>query len=246
MEGRERFLRSRPLVFLISRDQLPGLSCDPEPVAVRHHLVIKGRDSGRDAPSVAHRAELYATLNAANRLCGAAGVQILVKHAIIPLREALCEVPFVAHDGIIGQCFPIVNLDWKDMQELVAGILRAMGYKTMISPSGPDRGKDIIASPDGLGLEDPKIVVEVKHRKNSTMGAPEIRSLLGGLRPNDKSLYVSTGGFSKEARYEAERANNSLTLVDLDLLTDLIIQYYDQFDSESRTLLPLRKLYWPI
>jgi predicted Mrr-cat superfamily restriction endonuclease len=44
------------------------------------------------------------------------------------------------------------------MQELVAGILRAMGYKTLVSPAGADRGKDIIASPDGFGFEPPRIV----------------------------------------------------------------------------------------
>ena len=59
----------------------------------------------------------------------------------------------------------IINLGWKDMQELVAGILRAMGYKTQVSPDGADRGKDIVASPDGFGFEHPRIVVEVKHRK---------------------------------------------------------------------------------
>ncbi|MNP52884.1 hypothetical protein D3C76_1473060 [compost metagenome] len=47
-------------------------------------------------------------------------------------------------------------LPWDDMQDLVAGILRAMGYKTQVSPAGPDRGKDIIASPDGFGFENPR------------------------------------------------------------------------------------------
>lgn len=140
----------------------------------------------------------------------------------------------------------IANIDWEEMQELVAGILRAMGYKTMVSPRGPDRGKDIIASPDGLGLEDPKIIVEVKHRKNSSMGSPEVRSLLGGLRQNEKALFVSSGGFTKEAKYEAERANNPLTLIDLDLLVRLIFQYYDDFDAETKALLPLKKIYWPV
>jgi restriction system protein len=131
------------------------------------------------------------------------------------------------------------------MQELVAGILRAMGYKTRISPKGADRGKDIIASPDGLGLENPKIVVEVKHRQGS-MGSPEVRSFLGGLRPSDKGLYISTGGFSKDAKYEAERANIPITLVDSDILVELIIQYYDSFDNDTKTLVPLKKIYWPI
>ena len=69
----------------------------------------------------------------------------------------------------------IINLGWKDMQELVAGILRAMGYKTQVSPDGADRGKDIVASPDGFGFEHPRIVVEVKHRKGQ-MDSQEIRS----------------------------------------------------------------------
>ena len=131
------------------------------------------------------------------------------------------------------------------MQELVAGILRAMGYKTRISPKGADRGKDIVASPDGLGLEEPKIIVEVKHRQGQ-MGSQEIRSFLGGLRARDKGLYVSTGGFTKDARYEAERSNVPLTLIDSDIIVELIIQNYDSFDSDTKSLVPLKKIYWPI
>jgi len=108
----------------------------------------------------------------------------------------------------------IVRLEWDEMQELVAGILRAMGYKTRVSPPGADRGKDIVASPDGFGFEDPRIVVEVKHRPRNSMGAPEIRGFLGGRHPGDKGLYVSTGGFSKDALYEAERANIPVGLIE--------------------------------
>lgn len=138
----------------------------------------------------------------------------------------------------------ILELDWEEMQELVAGILRAMDCKTIVSSKGPDRGRDILASPDGLGLNEPRIVVEVKHRKGQ-MGSPEIRSFTGGLRPKDKGLYVSTGGYTKEAKYEAERSNNPITLVDADMLISLIIQYYDNFDPDARSLIPLTKIYWP-
>jgi len=44
----------------------------------------------------------------------------------------------------------IARLSWSQMQHLVAGILRAMGYRTTVSEAGPDRGVDIFASPDGL------------------------------------------------------------------------------------------------
>lgn len=139
----------------------------------------------------------------------------------------------------------ISKLDWEEMQELVAGLLRAMGYKTRVSPSGSERGKDIVASPDGFGFESPRIIVEVKHRTGSTMGSQEIRSFLGGRHKDDKGLYVSTGGFSKEARYEAERANIPLTLMDLDDLVAAILEHYERMDADSQRLVPLRKIYWP-
>jgi restriction system protein len=136
------------------------------------------------------------------------------------------------------------KLDWEDMQSLVAGILRAMGYKTRISPLGPDRGRDIEASPDGLGLGEPRVVVEVKHR-TEVMGRQQITSFTGGLRPGHKAIYVSTGGFAKDAKYEAERSNIPVTLLDLDDLVELISQYYDSFDIETKALIPLTKIYWP-
>lgn len=140
----------------------------------------------------------------------------------------------------------IVNsLDGYQMQDLVAALLRAMGYKTIVSPPGPDRGKDIIASPDGLGLENPVIVVEVKHR-NQTMSAPDIRSFKGALKKTNKGIYVSTGGFTSEAKYEAERSEIPIILMDLDGLVKFIMQYYDNFDADGRSLLPLKKIYWPI
>jgi restriction system protein len=138
-----------------------------------------------------------------------------------------------------------IQLDWEQMQRLVAGLLRAMGYKTRVSPAGPDRGKDIIASPDGFGFESPRIVVEVKHRQG-TMGSQEIRSFLGGRHKDDKGLYVSTGGFTKDARYEAERASIPLSLMDIDDLVEALIDNYDTLDNETKQLLPLRRIYWPI
>ena len=137
-----------------------------------------------------------------------------------------------------------MRLEWDEMQELVAGLLRAMGYKTQVSAPGADRGRDITASPDGFGFQEPRILVEVKHRKG-TIGAPEIRAFLGGLRQRDNGLYVSTGGFTREARYEAERANHHLALLDLDGIGKSVMEHYDRMDAETRALVPLKKIYWP-
>jgi restriction system protein len=78
------------------------------------------------------------------------------------------------------------------------------------------------------------------------MGAPEVRAFAGGLRHADKGLYVSTGGFSREARYEADRATYPLTLMDMSDLAKAIVENYDSMDLETRTILPMKKLYWPV
>jgi restriction system protein len=166
-----------------------------------------------------------------------------------PLADAADKLVSDLYRDIQGKGFEFIKdkvnqLDWEEMQELVAGLLRAMGYKTRISPSGSDRGKDIVASPDGLGFEDPRIVVEVKHR-GTPMGSQEIRGFLGGRHENDRGLYVSTGGFTKDARYEAERARIPITLMDLDDLVKSILEHYEKMDIPMQRLVPLRKVYWP-
>lgn len=140
----------------------------------------------------------------------------------------------------------IIALEWNQLQDLVAALLRALGYRTKVSPQGSDRGKDIFASPDGFGFELPRIVVEVKHRKAQAMGAPEVRSFLGGRHKDDRGLYVSTGGFTREAHYEAERASIPVTLMTLDDLARAIMDNYDAFDSVGRSLVPLTRVYWPM
>ncbi|MDM2886541.1 MULTISPECIES: restriction endonuclease [Citrobacter] len=107
-----------------------------------------------------------------------------------------------------------------------------------------DRGKDIIASPEGFGFENPRIIVEVKHRREQ-MSSQQIRSFIGGRHKDDRGLYVSTGGFSKDARYEADRSTIPLTLWTLDDLVRALVENYEQVDIETKLLVPLKKTYLP-
>lgn len=139
----------------------------------------------------------------------------------------------------------ILKLSPDDMERLAAALLRAMGYKTRVSPKGRDRGRDVVASPDGLGFLQPRIVAQVKHRRD-----PASREMMlafaGVLQEGDKALFVSTGGFSPDAKFESERVRTPITLVDLDDLANLVVEYYDRFDSDGQSLLPLVRLYWPV
>ncbi len=62
----------------------------------------------------------------------------------------------------------VAGLDGYEMQDLVAGILRAMGYYTRVSPPGADGGVDIVASSDPLGIEQPMVRAQVKARPASS------------------------------------------------------------------------------
>jgi restriction system protein len=139
----------------------------------------------------------------------------------------------------------IVKLSEDELPQLVAAVLRAMSFKTRISPKGPDGGWDIFASPDRLGFQEPRIKVEVKHRPNTQIGAPDVRSFITALRGRDKGLYVSSGGFTKDAKNETHNALVPVEWVDLDKLASMVVEHYANFDSEGQALLPLVKIYWP-
>lgn len=154
-------------------------------------------------------------------------------------------------DGYRARAMEIIKdrinrLDWRELEQLVAGVLRSMGYKTRVSREGSDLGIDILASPDGFGFESPRIIVEVKHRSGTAIGSKEIRNLVGGRHASDKGLFVSTGGFTKDARYETDRANIPLMLWDLDDLVQALVENYENADQETRSLAPLTRLFWPI
>jgi restriction system protein len=216
-----------------------------------------GPEIARDAISQASRNSLGSTLTIfkiapefAAELWGEAP---LVGKATLPrdLEPVAAQMVDADDEGIAALASEAIKdriseLTWQQMQDLVAGLLRAMGYKTLVSPAGSDRGKDIVASPDGFGFQPPRIVVEVKHRLGERMGSGEIRSFLGGRHPEDRGLYVSTGGFSKDAYYEAERVNIPLHLMDFEGLVEAILDHYPSFDEETKQILPLRRFYWPV
>ncbi|HPS92629.1 MAG TPA: Mrr restriction system protein, partial [Methanothrix sp.] len=86
-----------------------------------------------------------------------------------------------------------------DFQKLVAELLIGMGYHVpFIAPPGRDGGIDLVAYKDPLGINPPRIKVQVKHRQQKQT-VKEIRELLGLLRKDgDIGLIVSSGGFTSE------------------------------------------------
>lgn len=138
----------------------------------------------------------------------------------------------------------LARIDGYSFQGLVAGLLRAMGFKARLGPPGPDSGVDVVAHPDDFGFQLPRIKVQVKHRKGQT-GAPEIRGLIGTLAGNENGLFVSTGGFTSEAYREAEKCSK-ITLIDREQFVNLLLENYDKLEPQYQALVPLRKVHVPV
>jgi restriction system protein len=131
-----------------------------------------------------------------------------------------------------------------EFQNLVAALLRAMGFYTKISQPGPDGGIDIKAFPDALGFQTPRIRVQVKHRKGSAT-APEVQQLAGATKgENFNGLFVSTGGFTNQAITEGDK-HPHITLIDRDDFVSLLLGQYEKLEPEYQALVPLAKVYIP-
>ena len=132
-----------------------------------------------------------------------------------------------------------------EFQDLVAALLRGMGYYTpFIAPRGKDGGLDIIAYKDPLGTTVPRIKVQIKHREN-TASVKEIRELMGLLhKDGDVGLFVSTSGFSPDAKSTARTSNVHIELIDQNKFIELWQEFYDRLSDIDKNLFPLRTIYF--
>jgi restriction system protein len=129
------------------------------------------------------------------------------------------------------------------LSEFVGHLLNLMGYKTKVSEPGPDRGIDIVAHKDDLGVTPPTVIVQVKSGEGDVNEAA-VSELSGKVSEKDFGLFVSAGGFNKRARDFAFGKRN-LKLIDGDELVDLVYKYYPQLDAKYKGLIPLRSVYIP-
>ena len=132
-----------------------------------------------------------------------------------------------------------------EFQELVASLLRAMGYHVAwIAPPGKDGGIDILALGDPLGTRPPRIKVQVK-RRSDKITVDSLRSFMAVLGDDDVGLFVTTSEFTKDAQDEARlQEKRKVTLVDLEKLFDLWVGHYAKLDEPARRRLPLQPIYF--
>ena len=133
------------------------------------------------------------------------------------------------------------NLKGYALEEFVADLLRAMGYRTTVSAHGGDSGIDITAYKDELP---PRILVQVKSQ-DSDIKETTIQSLKGAMREGDYGLFVTLSNYTKNAQKYLEstpiiRGINGTELV------DLILKYYEDLDDKYQKMIPLKMVYIPV
>ena len=130
-----------------------------------------------------------------------------------------------------------------EFQDMVAALLRAMGYHTpFIAPKGKDGGIDIIAYLDPLGAQTPRIKVQVKHKPDTAIGASEVRALSGILKAGDIALFVTSGTYSADARNAASGNDKFIRLIDGNDFIDMWQEYYDKMTDDDKNMLPLKRI----
>lgn len=133
------------------------------------------------------------------------------------------------------------NLKGYDLEEFVADLLNAMGYRTTVSNHGGDSGIDITAYKDELP---PRILVQVKSQ-DGDIKETTIQSLKGAMREGDYGLFITLSNYTKNAQKYLEstpiiRGINGTELV------DLILKYYDSIADKYQKMIPLKKVYIPV
>lgn len=133
-----------------------------------------------------------------------------------------------------------------EFQDLVAALFRGMGYYTpFVAPKGKDGGVDIIAYRDPIGVEFPRVKVQVKHYPTNPVSADVVRQLRGTLSHEGESgVVVTSGSFTNDAKIEARSSHKAITLIDFSLFISLWVEHYSKLSDEDKKRLPIAPVYF--
>lgn len=132
-----------------------------------------------------------------------------------------------------------------DLTELVTQILMAEGLNAVPSPEGPDGGIDIVAGKGVLGLESPKILVQVKSPR---VDRPVVQQLTGLVSSHgaDFGLLVAWGGLTSAAKQEIQSKRFTIKAWQSGDVLDIVLKNYDKLPSTIKQSLPLKQIWIPV
>jgi len=130
------------------------------------------------------------------------------------------------------------------LADIVQAILDAQGFECLTSEPGPDGGVDILAGHGKMGLEAPRLCVQVKS-SDSPADVKVLRELRGTMKNfnAESGLLVSWGGFKKSLIDEARHGFFDVRLWTAERLIEAIQTHYSDFPDDLKAELRLKRVW---
>jgi restriction system protein len=134
-----------------------------------------------------------------------------------------------------------------ELSELVEALLTAEGFKCRNSPPGADGGVDVLAGMGPLGMDSPKLVVQVKSQTGAVSDTV-LQQLNGAIHrfQADQALLVTFGGVTGPAKSYLETQYFNIRVWTIDDIIQAIYEHYLVLDNEMKARLPLKQIWVPI
>jgi restriction system protein len=130
------------------------------------------------------------------------------------------------------------------LARLIEAIFQARGMVTWRAPEGPDGGADVLVGSGPLGMDMPRICIQVKS-SDSPAGAGMVRELQGvqGRLKADQGLLVAWGGLSQAAEKEIREQFFQVRVWTADDVLRELTTAYDKLSPEIQAELPLKQIW---
>lgn len=156
--------------------------------------------------------------------------------------ESAVEIEQYASDRLAS--YVIETFAGPRMQNLVAAVLEAQGFTCKVAPEGPDQGVDILAGRGPLGLDEPRLIVQVKSEAKA-VGSEVAQQLLGAMSHHraEQGLLVAWGGVSRPAEQLLKSQYFRIRVWTSEDLLAAVFRNYSDLSEEIRKDLPLKQVW---
>jgi restriction system protein len=130
------------------------------------------------------------------------------------------------------------------LARLIEAIFVARGMVTWRAPEGPDGGIDVLVGSGPLGMDSPRICVQVKSSSSAvSVGVVrELQGVLGRLNA-DQGLLVAWGGLNQAAEREIRQQFFQVRVWAADDVLRELTAVYDKLPGEIQAELPLKQIW---
>lgn len=134
-----------------------------------------------------------------------------------------------------------------ELSVLVTAILEAEGFTCRNSPPGADGGVDVLAGRGPLGMDSPRLAVQVKSQTGAV--SDQVLQQLNGAVMRygaDQALLVTFGGVTGPAKSYLESQYFKVRVWTMADIISKLFEHYSVLPNEIKVQLPLKQIWVPV